>query len=273
MRAYEDHVLGRLATDSAFERAAAAVARYQGRDRSRGLAFLVGHFLECIGFRGVTLNPAVVKSLLQESPGELLAEGWQAVRTRGRPGHATTVFGADHCRPAFAPLADSRRRLRIGASHGACRSSATASRCHKWSRRQPRWKRHCPGHGRGPRFHRERSPTFLRDEEAYPVGGFSSISMRGHMESLLHSQLAYMEQGSRPDLFDVKFLRDELLYYSRDEANSTGGVGHSLWCSFPRLVKVPGEGPRSPLATHGPLVGAAADRRSQAAGMAQPGIP
>ncbi len=33
----------------------------------------------------------------------------------------------------------------------------------------------------------------------------------------MHSQLAYMEPDERPDLFDVKFLRDELLYYSRDE--------------------------------------------------------
>src|SRR5262249_22986644 len=37
-------------------------------------------------------------------------------------------------------------------------------------------------------------------------------------ESLLHSQLAFMEDaGERPDLFDVKYLRDELLFYSRDE--------------------------------------------------------
>src|SRR5207248_5671472 len=30
------------------------------------------------------------------------------------------------------------------------------------------------------------------------------------------SQLAMMEE-ERPDLFDLKYLRDELLYYSRDE--------------------------------------------------------
>jgi hypothetical protein len=62
-------------------------------------------------------------------------------------------------------------------------------------------------------------PTRLLDENAYPVGGFSSISTRGTIESLLHSQLAYMEPASddRPDMFDIKFLRDELLYYARDE--------------------------------------------------------
>jgi hypothetical protein len=57
------------------------------------------------------------------------------------------------------------------------------------------------------------------DEDTYPVGGFASISTRGTIESLLHSQLAFMEPPTapRPDLFDIKFVRDELLYYSRDE--------------------------------------------------------
>jgi hypothetical protein len=60
-------------------------------------------------------------------------------------------------------------------------------------------------------------PTRILDEDTYPVGGYSSVSNRGSIESLLHSQLAYMEQGEGPDMFDIKFLRDELLYYSRDE--------------------------------------------------------
>ncbi len=49
------------------------------------------------------------------------------------------------------------------------------------------------------------------------MGGFTSLSTRGSVESLLHSQLAFMEKDERPDLFDIKFLRDELLYYARDE--------------------------------------------------------
>src|SRR4029077_16166328 len=61
-------------------------------------------------------------------------------------------------------------------------------------------------------------PTRILDEDTYPVGGFTSIATRGSIESLLHSQLAYMEdEPERPDLFDIKFVRDELLYYSRDE--------------------------------------------------------
>jgi hypothetical protein len=60
-------------------------------------------------------------------------------------------------------------------------------------------------------------PTRVLDEDTYPVGGYASVSTRGTIESLLHSQLAYMEEDERPDLFDIKYLRDELLYYSRDE--------------------------------------------------------
>src|SRR5262249_23723019 len=75
-----------------------------------------------------------------------------------------------------------------------------------------------PDHGVRPPSRRHEVPTRILDEDIYPVGGFTSISNRGTIESLLHSQLAYMEPDAEPpDLFDVKFLRDELLYYARDE--------------------------------------------------------
>ena len=76
-----------------------------------------------------------------------------------------------------------------------------------------------PRHKVRPLSGRKEVPTRVMDEDAYPVGGFASISTRGSVESLLHSQLAYMEKEKdrRPDLFDVKYLRDELYYYSRDE--------------------------------------------------------
>ncbi|MGL5096092.1 MAG: hypothetical protein ACRDD1_10915, partial [Planctomycetia bacterium] len=64
-----------------------------------------------------------------------------------------------------------------------------------------------------------RVATPVAEDDVYPVGGYSSLSNRGSLESLLHSQLAYMEPrgADRPDLFDVKFVRDELLYYARDD--------------------------------------------------------
>jgi hypothetical protein len=68
-----------------------------------------------------------------------------------------------------------------------------------------------------PHVGRREVPTRVLDEDQYPVGGYTSISTRGSIESLLHSQLAYMETEEQPDLFDMKFVRDELFYYSRDE--------------------------------------------------------
>jgi hypothetical protein len=64
---------------------------------------------------------------------------------------------------------------------------------------------------------RKEVPTRVLDEDQYPVGGYTALANRGSIESLLHSQLAFMEREERPDLFDVKYVRDELFYYSRDE--------------------------------------------------------
>ena len=80
-------------------------------------------------------------------------------------------------------------------------------------------------------------PTQIYDEDMYPVGGFSSLSTRGSVESLLHSQLAFMERGERPDLFDIKFLRDELLYYSRDENQFLRRRRTFVFALFPNLVQ------------------------------------
>src|SRR5262249_51304153 len=80
-------------------------------------------------------------------------------------------------------------------------------------------------------------PTRILDEDTYPVGGFASISNRGTIESLLHSQLAYMEPASRPDLFDIKFLRDELLYYSRDENQFRRQRRTFVFALFPDLER------------------------------------
>ena len=50
----------------------------------------------------------------------------------------------------------------------------------------------------------------------YPVGGISELSNRGNMENLLRSELLYTEVDSEVDLFEVRYLERELLYYQRD---------------------------------------------------------
>jgi hypothetical protein len=82
---------------------------------------------------------------------------------------------------------------------------------------------------------RKEVPTRVLDEDQYPVGGYTSISTKGSIESLLHSQLAYMEKES-PDLFDMKFVRDELFYYSRDENQFLRRRRAFVFVLFPDLI-------------------------------------
>jgi hypothetical protein len=67
--------------------------------------------------------------------------------------------------------------------------------------------------------------TKLEDESSFPVGGFSSISTVGTLENLVTSELIYMDesdstQAKSVDLFDLRFVEGELLYYARDESVS-----------------------------------------------------
>src|SRR5262249_41076847 len=94
-----------------------------------------------------------------------------------------------------------------------------------------------PRHRLRPPQYRRDVPTRILDEDTYPVGGFTSLATRGSIESLLQSQLAYMEREERPDLFDIKFLRDELLYYARDENQFLRRRRTFVFVLYPDLVQ------------------------------------
>ena len=217
VRTYEDHVLGKLYADWSFGRAADALRRYEGRDRARGLAFVFDRFRERSGFAGVHFSPGVLKGLMELTPEEALRQGWESLRQDGVHWLNERLYQA--------LVAAARRTAEVlGPDDVAAveAGDALADEGEQLARRQVRraaaaleaaLPRHRPRPTGGPR----ETPTRVLDDDAYPVGGFSSISTRGSIESLLHSQLAYMEPDERPDLFDVKFLRDELLFYSRDE--------------------------------------------------------
>ena len=217
VRTYEDHVLGKLYADWSFGRAGDALRRYEGRDRARGLAFVLDRFRDRSGFDGVLFSPGVLKGLLEQPPEEVLQQGWESLRQDGPDElnerlYQSLIAAARRTAEVLGP--DDVAAVEAG--------DALAEEGERLARRQVRQAaaalesalpRHRPRPPRGPR----ETPTRMLDDSAYPVGGFSSISTRGSVESLLHSQLAYMERDERPDLFDVKFLRDELLFYSRDE--------------------------------------------------------
>jgi hypothetical protein len=217
LRSYEDHVLGKAYADYSFERAGDALRRYQGRDRARGLAFLVQQFQERAGFGGVHLSPAVIKGLQREPPERVLAEGGELLTREGVMPVLLDLYEglaaaarrtADMLGPEDIFELEHRTALDELGQRVALRQVLRAADALEGALPRYRFR---------PRPNRREVPTRVLDEDTYPVGGFSSLSTRGTVESLLHSQLAYMERDERPDLFDVKYLRDELLYYARDE--------------------------------------------------------
>ncbi|MDP2340987.1 MAG: hypothetical protein Q8O67_08520 [Deltaproteobacteria bacterium] len=64
------------------------------------------------------------------------------------------------------------------------------------------------------------------DTSSFPAGGFDAMSTQGTFENLVRSEVAYVGEGSSvdengvrgPDLFDLRFVEGELLYYTRDES-------------------------------------------------------
>jgi hypothetical protein len=235
-RTYEDNVLGKFYADWTFERAGDALRRYQGRDRARGLAFLINQFRDRAGFAGVHLSPAVIKRLLQDPAEQVLAEGWDSLNREGLCPLLAELYES--------LIAATRRTAEVlgpedlfELEHG----TALAELGQRVALRQvlhmaQRLEAALPRHRVRPRSGRQEVPTRVLDEDTYPVGGFSSLSTRGSIESLLHSQLAFMEKEDRPDLFDIKFLRDELLYYARDENQFLRRRRTFVFAFFPDLV-------------------------------------
>jgi len=219
-RSYEDHVLGKFYADWTFERASDAVRKYKdtdkSKDRVRGLAYIVNQIRERAALPGVMLPPAVIRGLITTNPDEVLSTGWEGLMRDGPSPMIVEMYGQ---------LVSAARRLaEVLAQEDILaleQGTAIADMGQYVAHRQilqttAKLESRLPVRPVKPLIGRKEVPTRVLDEDQYPVGGYTSISSKGSIESLLHSQLAYMEDES-PDLFDMKFVRDELFYYSRDE--------------------------------------------------------
>src|SRR4051794_2490826 len=239
MRTYEDHVLGKVYADWSFERASDAMRRFQGRDRARGLAYVVKQFRDRAGYGGVELSSGILRTLLEAQPDDLLRRGWESLAADGPLPLLIDLYES--------LIAAARRMAEVLGLEDVValeQRTALADMGQYVAHRQVlqvanRLESGLPRHKVKPLAGRQEVPTRVLDEDTYPVGGFSSISTKGTVESLLHSQLAYMEREAelRPDLFDVKYLRDELYYYSRDENQFLRRRRAFVFCLFPDLVR------------------------------------
>jgi hypothetical protein len=239
MRTYEDHVLGKVYADWSFERASDAMRRFQGRDRARGLAYVVKQFHDRAGYGGVELSPGIIRTLLEAQPDDLLRRGWESLSADGPMPLLIDLYEA--------LIAAARRMAEVLGLEDVValeQRTALADMGQYVAHRQvlqiaARLEDGFPRHKVKPLAGRREVPTRVLDEDTYPVGGFSSLSTKGTVESLLHSQLAFMERDEvdRPDLFDVKYVRDELYYYSRDENQFLRRRRVYLFCLYPDLVR------------------------------------
>lgn len=58
----------------------------------------------------------------------------------------------------------------------------------------------------------------LTDVGLYPQGGLDQLANRGSIENLVRTELGYVDETAEIDLFTMRYLEGELLYYTRDEA-------------------------------------------------------
>jgi hypothetical protein len=247
-RMYEDYLLGKLYADWAFERAGDALRKYHGRDRIKGVAYLVDRVRERAGVGGVHLPPAAVRRLLAVNPEEVLNGAWDDLLRDGPSPLLLSMYDdlvAAGRRLSEVLVKEDVEALEDGSALGDLGQYVALRQVRHTAARLAGL---LPARPVRPLVGRREVPTRILDEDQYPVGGYSSISTRGSVESLLHSQLAYIEDDPReaPDLFDLKFARDELFYYSRDENQFLRRRRAFVFALFPDLAAARFKDPELP---------------------------
>jgi hypothetical protein len=234
VRSYEDQFLGRLAQDPKIDAIADAVAKLPKGIRDDAVALLVARVLARIGFQdSVSMSPGIARRVIEVPSDEILEAGYAALREASdvlkvlAAGYAGLVhrarrtgallFEADvFVLENLTVLSSLTQRLAI---------EQIVEVSEELMKRLPKRMK--------PRANRAagRTPTNIEDEDRYPIGGFSSISTAGSIENLVTSELIYMDDDEGPaeadrtgprslgvDLFDMRYVEGELLYYTRDES-------------------------------------------------------
>jgi hypothetical protein len=222
LSAYQDHVLDRLLADPRLDEAADAVARLAAPARPAAVARLAAALIERTGLRGTVVPPAAARGLTVRRGDELasaarlalhedgalsarLAAGYEELVRAARGTQQLLgdreVFVLEH----LEILGSAARRVAIEQIVEAAETLGQGL--------PRRWRRLSARRGE--------APTALDDDSRYPTGGFSSVVTSGSLENLVTSELVYMEDGAGAtgvDLFDLRYVEGELLYYMRDES-------------------------------------------------------
>jgi hypothetical protein len=222
LAAYQDHVLDRLLADPRLDEAADAVARLPAPARPAAVARLAAALIERTGLRGTVVSPAAARGLTARRGDDLVSAGRAALHEDGAlpsrlaSGYEELVRAARGTRQLLGErevfvlehlqvLGSAARRVAVEQMVEAA-ALLSEGLPRRWRRASSR---------RGP------APTTLDDDSRYPTGGFSSVVTTGSLENLVSSELVYMEDGAEAaeiDLFDLRYVEGELLYYMRDES-------------------------------------------------------
>lgn len=215
---YLDHFLGRLISDPLFDRLALAVQGLPTAEQKKGIVFLIKILLGKLPTLGVEVPPGTIRTVtkwnrlqFQETLRNALID---------QPAQEKVDAELSELVHAFRPLIDPWGNEELVAlEHRTAIGDLGQYVAHRQIvRLVQQYLAELPQQLIVSRSAAREVPTSTADEDVYPVGGYSSIGTRGSLESLLHSQLAYMEpDGGIGDLFDAKYVRNELFYYTRDE--------------------------------------------------------
>jgi hypothetical protein len=221
VRGYDDDVLARLVLAARYDDVLAAYAHLPANDRATAIALVVAGICARAEFVGAAVSPAALRRALarpREERDQLgrtalvggaiatrLADAYQRLAGGARRTHAlvgdSDVFTIDH----IAALRDLGGRMTLAHVSAAAEALSRAL-----PRRLPAL-----------RMQRGTRDTQFADDTLYPAGGFTAITPGGsnaNIENLVTSELVYMEDGPGPDVFTLRYVEGELLYYTRDDS-------------------------------------------------------
>ena len=132
------------------------------------------------------------------------AGGWLEAAMRAAPG-APVFDDADLWELAhFADLPSESARIALRDLHAMRRRAGAVS----------------PGVAGRVRRRAQEVPVEEETADSFPAGGFDAISQRGRFENLVRTEIVYVGVAASHtiDLFDLRHVQGELLYYTRDES-------------------------------------------------------
>lgn len=248
--AYEEHLLGRLAADYRLESARDALIRLDESLRPAAVAVFVEQVLTRIhqAQRDDDLDspgPAAIRRVIHRHGLDLLELGAATLDD-----HASAALRHELAL-TYASLAQAARQcgsligdveLYTLENHSALRSPALRLAMAQIVEAAQVIERALPVRLRRTSLGRGRTPTKVEDESAYPIGGYASISTVGGIESLVSSELIYMNPredrvAGHIDLFDLRWAAGELLKYTRDESVHTRERRTVCFALAPSLAK------------------------------------